>query len=293
MLSMGSNDHMDWLPGLGTQSRNVSDLALAPRVKLKTGFNMKAADRAVDEVQFSIMCNDCGKHFWSRYKANSHAALTAHVLHEDIMSPSSPVIVPISPAASSTSAPRTNTLFTSATDAETSPNTNNLDQEDSKDIGDEEFSICSDCGRHFWSHEAADNHARTEHMQDTEMVPSSVPDGSPTFSATSPAITPTSPAANPGINLSPPYWNTDPDTASLAAIGGTAPTSPSWITEQTTRDQFSPTSPYSEDEIPTFTYGTTSPTSGHATALFREHFPRPLVPNVSQRVCIFAKKVCC
>ena len=274
MPPMESNDHINWLPGLGSQSHSFPDMALAPPAKLETGFNTKAA-KVVDEEQNSIVCHDCGKHFWRRSTADSHAALTAHVLHEDIISPSSPVIVPSSPTATWASAPRMNTSLSSATDAETSPNTDILDQ---GNIGDEEYSICSECGGHFWSYDAANIHARMGHMQDIEMVPSSVSDAShsPTFSATVLAVTPTFPA-----------------TASHPAIRGTAPTSPPCTTEHT-RGAFSPTSPIDyEDNIPASAYGTTSPTSGHATALLWEYFAHPTVPDVSQRVCILSKKFCC
>lgn len=276
---MESNGHMDWLPGLGAQSHNSSDLAPAPRAKLESGFNTKAANRVLDEVQYSIVCHDCGKHFWRRSTADSHAALTAHVLHEDIVSPSSPVIVSSSPAASWASAHRTNTFLTSGTDAETSPNTDILDQGDSKDIGDEEYPVSFECVRHFWSYEAAKNYARIGHMQDTEMVPSSILDGSysPTSSTIDPAVISTFLA-----------------TASPPAIRGTAPTSPSWTTKNTSSREFSPTSPIdSEDDIPNSTYGISSPTSGRETALFRENFAHPTVPNVSQRVCMLTKRVRC
>ena len=286
MPPMGSNDHMDWLPGLGTQSHNSFDLASAPRAKLETGHNTKAANRVFDEVQYSIVCHDCGKNFWRRSTADSHAALTTHVLHEDTMSPSSPVIVPISPATSWATAPRTNTPLNSLTETETSLNADFLDHGYSEDIGDEEYSVCFDCGKHFWSYEAASNHARIGHMQDTEIVPSSVPDESPTLAATDPAVTPTFPAASPGTKPTPLFRKTGPDTASPPGVGGKFPTSASWTSECTSSRGFSPTSP-------TSAHGITSPTSGHATALFREKFAHPTVPNVSQRVCMLTKRVCC
>ena len=249
-----SNGHMDWIR-FGTQSHPFSDPASAPHAELETALNTKATDRVLDQVQYPIACHSCGKHFWSHSRADSHAALTEHnVLHENISSLNSPVMVPSSPAATSTSAPRMAMSFTYATDAETSLHTDILDQGDSEDIGDEEYSMCSGCGRVFWSYEVADNHARIGHMQDIEMVSLSIPDGSPTFVA---------------IN-SPP------------AIRGTAPTSPSWTTERFNSRSFSPTSPIpSEDQLSAFTYGNTSPTSDHDPALFMEELAHLLVPDVS------------
>lgn len=274
---MESNGHMDWLPGLGTQSHSFSNLASAPRANLETGLNTKAANGALDEVQYSIVCYDCGKHFWRRSTADSHAALTAHVLHEDVISPSSPVIVPSSPTISWDSAHRTKASLSSATDAETSVNTDVIDQGDTEDIGGEEYPVCFECGRYFSSYEAASNHARIGHMQDLEMILSSLPDGSPISTATNPAVTPTFPA-----------------TASPHAIRGIAPTSPSWTTEHTSSRGFSPTSPNdSEDDFPTSTYEISSRTSDDAMALFQELYALPTTPNVSQRVCILTKKFRC
>ena len=174
----------------------------APRIELKTGLDTQAADPKVDEVQYSIVCDDCGKHFWSRSKADSHGALTAHVLHEEFISPQSPVIVGNFPAASSASAPDSSPPLTSAIEAEASPYADTPDSEDSEN---DEYSICFDCGRHFWSHEAANNHAKTGHMHDTEMVPSSAPDMYDTSAVAGPAVTPTSLAASLSISPSP-HW---------------------------------------------------------------------------------------
>ena len=249
---MDSNVHMDWLR-YGTQSHSISDPASAPCMEVEAGLNT-TSDRVLDQVQYPIVCHTCGKHFWSHSRADSHSVLTEHVLYDDTSSLSSPVMVPSSPAATSTSAPRMNTSFTYATDAETSPHRDIFDQGDSKDIGDEEYSMCSGCGRVFWSYEAANRHARIGHMQDTEMVSSSIPDGSPTFAALA----------------SPP------------AIRDSVPSSPSWTTEHTNSRAFSPTSPISsEDQLSTSTYGNTSPTSDHDTALFMEQLAHLLVPDVS------------
>lgn len=280
MTPMESNDQKDWLRT--SQSHIGSNSVSAPRAELETGLNTQAADPKVDEVQCSIVCDDCGKHFWSRSKADSHAALTAHVLHEGIISPSSPVIIPDSPAACSAYAPRTNTLFTSAKEAEASLNAETPDKEDSGDSG-EEHSLCFDCGRHFWSHEAANYHVQKGHMQDTEIVPSSAPDGSPTFAATVPAVDSTSSAAKSSINPSSLYRKTGPGTASLANNGGITPTPPCWTTEQTTGRAIPPTSPFNNRGLDsTAMYGTTSPTSGRAMAVVRKQIARPPVPKVSQ-----------
>ena len=174
---------MDWLPELGNPSHGGQSSVPAP------------PDTEVDEVQYSIVCDDCGRHFWSRSKADPHAALTAHVLHEANVSPSSHFTVPHSPAINSACAPEGNMHFASAIEAEASPNSKNPDLEDRGDSGDEEYSPCFDCGKYFWSHEAVTDHAKTGHLQDTEMVPSTTPDGSPTSSA-----------ANLGISRSSPHW---------------------------------------------------------------------------------------
>ena len=83
---MGSKDHINWLPGLGDLSHHGSNSLSTPRAELETGLNTQAGESEVDEVQDSIVCDDCGKQFWSRSKADSHAALTAHVLWEDFSS---------------------------------------------------------------------------------------------------------------------------------------------------------------------------------------------------------------
>lgn len=112
------------------------------------------------------------------FKADSHAALTAHVLHNETISPTSPVSVPNPSAANSASSPEINTLFTHAVEVEISPNIDTPNQEDSEDA---EHPICFDCGRHFWSQEVAHIHALIAHMHDTGIVRSSAPDRSPTF----------------------------------------------------------------------------------------------------------------
>ncbi|KAF6237001.1 hypothetical protein HO173_004880 [Letharia columbiana] len=277
---MWSKDHMDWLPGLGSPSHSGSNAVSTPRAALETSLNTQTADSKVDEVQYSIVCDDCGKHFWSRSKANSHAALTAHVLHEEIESPT----VSNSPAATPASAPETTTPFTPAIKVEASPNTDTPGQEEREGSGDGKYSVCFGCGRHFGSHEAAYNHAKAEHMQDTELVPSSAPDGSPTFAAVGPAVPPTSPAANPSIHPSSLYQITGPDTTSLAANGGIIPTSLYWATEQTPDYAISPTSPvYNRGVSPTLMYRIAGPTSDHAMALLRKEIARPPVPNPESR----------
>ena len=241
MISTETDNHMEWLPGLGTPSHSASKSTSASGAELETSLNTQAADLKVDEVQYSIVCDDCGKHFWSRSKAHSHAALTAHVLHGEITSPSSPVTIPDSPAACSASAPNTNTVFSSAKDAEATLNAEASNTEGSSDGEDKERSLRFDYGRHFRSYEAANNHSKIGHMQNTDMVPSSVPEGSPTFAAAGPAFT-TSSAAHPSMNPSFLYWNTGPGTASLLTNGET-PTSLYSDPKATTGHAVSPTSP--------------------------------------------------
>ncbi len=263
MISTETDDHMEWLPGLGTPSHSGSKSTSASGAELETGLNTQAADPNVDEVQYSIVCDDCGRHFWSRFKAHSHAALTAHVLHREIISPSSPVTIPDSPAACLASAP------TSAKDTEASFNTETSDTEGGIDSEDEEHSLRFDSNRHFRSYEAANNDSKTGNMQNADMVPSSVPEGSHNFVIACPAATVFC-AAKPSINPSFLYRNTGPGTAALlkdretptslysdpkATAGhavsptspvynrGANPTSPRWTTKQMTGRAISPTSP--------------------------------------------------
>lgn len=284
---MAPNDHMDWLPGLGNPHQGRSNSGFAPRAELETALNTQAADSRVDEVQYSIVCDDCGKHFWSRSKADSHAALTTHVLHEEIISPCPTMTIPEFPAATSASAPDTATLFTCAKQAVSSINTETPDEEDSED---EEHSLCFGCGRHFWSHEAADNHAKTAHLQDTDMVPSIAPDRSSNLGAADPTATPKYSAASPSVGSSSLYWNTGPGTASLADNGAINPTSPNWTLKQIFHPAISPTSPpvisptsplYKEGVSPSSVKGITCPTSGRAMDLFRGPVSRPGLLNVS------------
>lgn len=210
---MRSTDHMDWLPGLGNAHQSRSKSITASRTELETGLNTQVATSSIDEVQYSIVCDDCGKHFWSRSKADSHAALTAHVLHEEIISPYTTEPIPNSPAASSPSAIDAATLLTSMKEAEFSIKEESPDDEDSEGSESEEYSRCFDCGRHFWSYKAARNHAKIGHVQGIEMVPSSAPDGSFTFPATNPTTIPKHAAS---IDSSSLYSKTGPITASLA-----------------------------------------------------------------------------
>ncbi len=292
MISTETDDHMEWLPGLGTPSHSGSKSTSASGAELETGLNTQAADPKVDEVQYSIVCDDCGKHFWSRFKAHSHAALTAHVLHREIISPSSPVTIPDSPVACLASAPNTNTVLTSAKDVEASFNAETSDTEGGTDSEDEERLLRFDSNRHFRSYEAANNNSKIGHMQNTNMVPSSVPEGSPTFAITCPAVT-TSSAANPSIHPSFPYWYTGPGTASILTNGDKTPTSPysnvkamsghslsptspvyngganwtspRWTTKQMTSRAISPTSPgYDGGVNPIFPHWTTKQMTGRA-----------------------------
>ena len=247
MAPIESKDLMDWLPGLGSSSHAGSDALSAPRVALETGVVTQAGDPQADEVEYSIVCDGCGKHFWSQSKATSHAALTGHVLCEEMVSPCPSVTGSNLPVASKASAAATNAAAKSGTEADASPSSDTLDQEDGDDSGEEEGSVA-----------------------------------------------PASPALNRHIHSSFLHWITGPGTASIAANGDTNPTSLCWTTERTTNHEISPTFPaydgganpthpsYDGGVNPTATFEMTSPTSDHATALFRKQDARPPKSNVSQ-----------
>ena len=163
---------MDCLPGLSNQSHKASDSVPMFRADFETGLNTQTTDPDADEVQYSIVCEDCNKHFWSRSKAVSHAALTAHVLNEEMMMSPSPVIIPESPTTGSASAPRLNTAITPAVDIEVNQKADAIDDyEDSEGSENEDESICFDCGRHFWSQKAAHNHAMIAHVHGADRAP--------------------------------------------------------------------------------------------------------------------------
>ena len=215
MTPIETADHkMDWLPGLSNPSHSASNSVSPPRADFKTGLNTQTTDPNVDEVQFFIVCEDCGKHFWSRSKAVSHAALTAHVLIEEMMLSPAPVIIPESPTTGSASAPRLNTAATSALDADVGQEADAIDDfKDSEDGEDEDESICFDCGRHFWSQKAAHNHAMIGHVHGADVAPSSASSGSPwaaTFApgmseqTTSRAFSPINSGHNGGVNQAAP-----------------------------------------------------------------------------------------
>lgn len=146
--------------------------------------------------------------------------LTAHVSH---------VAVLPSPVTSSARLSETNPFLTSTAEAEA--NTDTPDQGDGEDGGDDEYPLCYDCGRYFWSHEEASYHAKVGHNQDTEMVPSSALDGSPISVSASPVLAPTSRAANPSVHPSYSSWKIGPGTASFAGDEDITPNSPDWTTE--------------------------------------------------------------
>ncbi|KAM0804914.1 hypothetical protein BDR22DRAFT_959496 [Usnea florida] len=206
---------MDWLPGLSNPSDRSSDSVSMFRADSETGFNTQTTIPDVDEVQYSIVCEDCGKHFWSRSKAVSHAALTAHVLNEEMMLSPSPDIVPKSPTTGSASAPISNTAVTSAIDAEVYQKADAInDFEDNEGSEDENESICFDCGRHFWSRRAAYNHAVIGHGHDgADTGPSSASGRSPRAATlargmseqtTSHAFTSINPGHGVGVNQATP-----------------------------------------------------------------------------------------
>ena len=250
---MGSNDQMEWLPGLGIQSRSGSEIF----ADLGTIRDTQTIDPSVDEVQFSIVCEDCGKHFWSRSKANSHAALTTHVLHEDDILPDSPVTIPESLTTSPVS---THTL------AEACRDTKSAEQEGSQDSGGDDYGFSFKCGEFPYYSGAANNHANLECMQDTELVPSSAPDGSPTSGILNAAVARGTLAVDSNIHPGSRSWN-----ARRARLPN-----------MTTTGASSSTSPvYKGGVIPTTTYGTSSETSGRVIDLFPNRSPHSFGPNVS------------
>ena len=205
---------MDWLPGLSNPSDSSSDSVSMFRADSETGFNTQTTNPDVDEVQYSIVCEDCGKHFWSRSKAVSHAALTAHVLNEELMLSPSPDIVPESPTTGSASAPRSNTAVTSAIDVELNQKADAInDFEDNEGSEDENESICFDCGRHFWSRKAAYNHAIIGHGHEADTAPPSASGRLPwaatlapgmSEQTTSHAFTPVNAGHDVGVNQATP-----------------------------------------------------------------------------------------
>ena len=211
MTPLETADHtMDWLPGLNNPSHSASNSVSTPRTDFETSLKTQTTDPEIDEVQYSIVCEDCGEHFWSRSKAFSHSALTAQVFHKEIMLPHSPVTIPESPITSSASAPRLNTAFTSAMEAEVGRKADAVDDhEDSEDSEDEDESICFDCGRHFWSQKAAHNHAMIGHVHGADIAPSSASDGAPTFAAVGPTTAPGMRLRTTNCAISPiarAYW---------------------------------------------------------------------------------------
>ena len=263
VASMGSNDQMEWLPGLGIQSRSRSEVF----TDLESIRDTQAIDPSVDEVQFSIVCEDCGKHFWSRSKANSHAALTTHVLHEDDMVPGSPVTVPESPT--------TNPVFTH-TPAGTWRDMKFAEQEGSEGSGDDDYGSSFECGE--FPYGAANSHANLECIQDTEFVPSSAPSGSLASGILSAAVARDTPAAESSIHPSSPSWN-----ASRARLPNTTITGAGISTSPVNRGR----------AVPTTTPDIFSETSGRVLDPVPEQSSPPFAPNVSQRDCMAIKRAVC
>ena len=262
---------MDWLPGLGPHSHSGSKLFPPER---QTSLDTQAMDQKVDEVQFSIVCNDCGNYFWSRSKADSHAALTTHFLYEEDMSRSSPPAVQELPTAS---------LESPDTLAKASPEIDALDLEASEDVGVEEYPIGFDCSGFFGCGAAANKHAKIGCMQNTEMVPSGVPDGSPTSAVFISAVTPTSPAAGSSVRTKSSYVKTEPGYSFLPTNGRVNPTSLRSNTKKsTTRANILEFPVYDRELDPTATFGTTDSTSGHVIDSPPTQVFDVSVPNVSQ-----------
>ena len=258
---------MDWLPGLSNPSYRASDSDSVSmfRADFETGLNTQTTTPDVDEVQYSIVCEDCGKHFWSRSKAVSHAALTAHVLNEEMMMSPAPVIIPESPTTGSASAARVNTAITSAMNTEFNQKADAIDDyEDGEGSENEDESICFDCGRHFWSQKAAHNHAMIAHVHGADRAPLR-PSGRPSWAAA----------------LAAPGWG-----------------------ERTTSHAFAPINPGHDEDVNqaapghhgyldgTQAYGTTFQTKEHEFAVWNgKNIPGSAVLKVSQKD-FRVKKIC-
>ena len=250
---MGSNDQMGWLPGLGTRTRSRRQTF----ADLEFIRDIKTIDPSVDEVQFSIVCEGCGKHFWSRSKAKSHAALTTHILHEDTL-PDSPVPILESPAASPAS---THTL------AEASRDMNPAEQERTEDSGDDEHGSYFDCGEILGYYEAANKHANIECKQDTPFVPSSAPNGSLTSAMPSAAAACDNPATDSSIHPNSPSWN-----ASRVRLPNTTITDAGSSTSHVNKER----------AISTIAHGISSERSGRVIDPFPKQSQPPFASNVSQ-----------
>ena len=251
---MGSNDQMEWLPGLGIQSRCVSEICS----DLETIRDTQAIVPSVDEVQFSIVCEDCGKHFWSRSKAKSHAALKTHVLHQHDILLDSPVTIPESPTTSPAS---THTLAEACREMEST------EQEGSEDSGGDEKGPYFDCGELSYYYGAANNHASSECMQDTEVVPSSAPDEYLTSGILSAAVPCDTSAADSSIHPSSPSWG-----ASRARLPNTAITGAGFSSPPVKKGR----------AIPTTTYGISDEGSGRVIDSSSKHSAPPFASSVSQ-----------
>ena len=262
---MCSNDQMEWLPGLGIQSRSRSEVFADLEIIRDT----QAIDPSVDEVQFSIVCEDCGKHFWSRYKANSHAALTTHALRENDILPDFPVTIPESPTTSPAS---THALPEACRDM------NSAEQEGSEGSGDDDYGSSLECGEFPSYYGAANSHANLECIQDTELVPSSAPSGSLTSGILSAAVARDIPAAESSIHPSSPSWN-----ASRARLPNTTITGAGSSTSSVDRGR----------AVSTTTPEIFSETSGRVIDPFPEQTSPPFAPNVSQRDCMAIKRAVC
>ena len=262
---MGSNDQIERLPGLAIKPRSVSEI-FADLIPIRdTG----TTDPSIDEVRFSIVCEDCGKHFWSRSKANSHAALKTHVLHEDDMLPDSSATIPESPATSPAS---THTL------PEVCRDMNSAEQEGSQDSEGDDYDSSLECGKLPCYYGAANNHANLACMQDAEFVPSSAPDGSLTSGILSTAVACDIATKDSSTHPSSPSWNANSVRLPNTTITGAG----------------SSASPINKGRaIPTTTYSTSSEISGRVIDPVPRQSLAPFAPTVSQWVCFSIKQVVC
>ena len=171
---------MHWLPVPGIQSCSASRVF----ADLQTINDTQAMDPNIDEVQFFIVCEDWGKQFWSRSKAECHDALIIHALHEDdTLLPDSPITVLKG---------RSTSPKYAHTRAGTSPEMDSFDQEDNGDSGGQ-YCQFYDYGRFklFCCCEAVTKHTEIRFMQE---LPSSTPSGFAAYATFSATVNPASPA---------------------------------------------------------------------------------------------------
>ena len=183
--------------------------------------------------------------------------------------PDSPVTFPESPT---TSLAPTHTL------AEACRDVNAADQEGSQVSGGDGYDSFFDYSGSSYCYGSATEHANIECMQDTELVPSSAADGSPTSGMLSAAVARDTPSTDSSIHPSSLSRSARrarlPNTTTTGASGSTSPV-------------------YKGGVIPTTTYGTSGETSGRVIDSVPNQSPPPFGPNVSQYIWLSIKRVVC